>query len=58
VQLGALARYEAYHRMVQLRNFIVHHYERVDTAILIDIVNRRLGDIERFRDEILAYVQR
>ena len=58
VQLGALARYEAYHRMVQFRNFIVHHYERIDTAILVDIVNRPLGDIERFRDEILAYVQR
>jgi uncharacterized protein YutE (UPF0331/DUF86 family) len=58
VQLGALARYEEYHRMVQFRNFIVHHYERIDTAILVDIVNRRLGDMERFRDEILAYVQR
>jgi uncharacterized protein YutE (UPF0331/DUF86 family) len=58
VQLGALARYEAYHRMVQFRNFIVQHYERIDTAILADIVNRRLGDVERFRDEILAYVQR
>jgi uncharacterized protein YutE (UPF0331/DUF86 family) len=58
VQLGILARYEAYHRMVQFRNFIVHHYERIDTAILANIVNQRLGDIERFRDEILAYVQR
>ena len=44
--------------MVQFRNFIVHHYERIDTTILVDIVNQRLGDIERFRDEILAYVQR
>ena len=35
VQLGALSRYEAYHRMVQFRNFIVHHYERVDTAIYV-----------------------
>jgi uncharacterized protein YutE (UPF0331/DUF86 family) len=58
VQPGILARYEAYHRMVQFRHFIVHHYERIDTAILADIVNQRLGDMERFRDEILAYVQR
>ena len=32
VQPGALARYKAYHRMVQFRNFIVHRYERIDTA--------------------------
>ena len=57
VQLGALSQYEAYHRMVQLRNFI-DHYECIDTAILVDIVNQRLGAAERFRDEILAYVQR
>ena len=30
----------------------------IDIAILVDIVNQRLGDAERFRDEILAYVQR
>ena len=57
VQLGALSPCEAYYRMVQFRNFIVHHYDRIDLAILVDIVNRRLGDAERFRDEILAYVQ-
>ncbi|MCZ6873926.1 MAG: DUF86 domain-containing protein [bacterium] len=58
VQLGALSRYEAYHRMVQFRNFIVHHYDHVDTSILVEIVSQYLSDIERFRDEILAYVQR
>jgi uncharacterized protein YutE (UPF0331/DUF86 family) len=58
VQLGALAQYETCHRMVQFRNFLVQHDERIDTAILVDIVNQRLGDVERFRDEILAYVQR
>jgi uncharacterized protein YutE (UPF0331/DUF86 family) len=57
VQLGALSQYASYRRMVQFRNFIVHHYEHVDTAILAEIVNRHLPDVERFRDEILAYVQ-
>ena len=33
-------------------------YERVDVAILVDMVNRRLADFERFRSEILNYVQR
>ncbi len=58
VQLGALSEDETYHRMVRFRNFIVHHYDHVDTSILVEIVNQHLSDIERFRDEILAYVQR
>ncbi len=58
VQMGALSAYEPYHRMVQFRNFIVHNYEQVDDAILVSIINRRLSDFERFRDEIQAYVIR
>jgi uncharacterized protein YutE (UPF0331/DUF86 family) len=57
VQLGALSQYAAYQRMVQFRNFIVHHDDRVDTAILAEIVNQRWPDMERFRNEILAYVR-
>lgn len=57
IQLGALSEQAAYRKMVQFRNFIVHRYERVDIAILVDMVNRRLGDFERFRTEILAYAQ-
>lgn len=57
VQLGALSRYEAYDNMVRFRNFIVHRYERVDVEILANMVNRYLADFEKFRDEILAYVQ-
>jgi len=57
VQLGALSNSEPYRKMVQFRNFIVHRYERVDIAILVEIVNRRLGDFDQFRNEIIAYVQ-
>jgi uncharacterized protein YutE (UPF0331/DUF86 family) len=58
IQLGALSDFRPYRQMVQFRNFIVHRYERVDIAILVDMVNRHLPDFERFRDEILAYVRR
>jgi uncharacterized protein YutE (UPF0331/DUF86 family) len=57
VQMGVLSRPETYEKMIQFRNFIVHRYERVDVEILVDIVNRRLADFERFRSEVLAYVQ-
>lgn len=57
VQMGVLSGYEPYGKMVQFRNFIVHRYERVDTAILVDIVNHRMSDFEQFRDEVLKYVR-
>ncbi|NJN95207.1 MAG: DUF86 domain-containing protein [Anaerolineales bacterium] len=58
VQLGALSDAEAYRQMVRFRNYIVHRYEQVDTAILTDVVNNHLVDFDQFRAEILNYVQR
>jgi len=55
VKLGALSAEEPYRRMVQFRNFIVHRYDQVDAAILVEIVNRRLDDFERFIREIRSY---
>jgi uncharacterized protein YutE (UPF0331/DUF86 family) len=58
IQLGALSNYDAYRKMVQFRNFVVHRYERVDVAILVDMVNHRLADFERFRAEVQKYAKR
>ncbi|MCP5101243.1 MAG: DUF86 domain-containing protein [Chloroflexi bacterium] len=58
IQLGILTDNEAYQQMVRFRNFIVHRYDRIDAAILIDIVNNRLTDFEKFRNEVLTYVQK
>ena len=58
IQLGALSNYDAYRKMVQFRNFVVHRYERVDVAILVDMVNHRLSDFERFRAEVQKYAKR
>ncbi len=52
-----LSELEPFRRMVQFRNFVVHRYEQVDLDILVDIVNRRLDDFDRFRNEVLQYVQ-
>jgi uncharacterized protein YutE (UPF0331/DUF86 family) len=57
IQMGALSKNDSYERMVRFRNFIVHRYERIEVDILVDMINRRLSDFERFRDEILGYVQ-
>jgi uncharacterized protein YutE (UPF0331/DUF86 family) len=58
VQLGALTDLDAYRQMVRFRNFLVHRYDRIDEAILSDVVNNRLADFERFRDEVLIYVNK
>jgi uncharacterized protein YutE (UPF0331/DUF86 family) len=58
VQLGVLSDNPAYARMVQFRNFVVHRYERIDVEIMADIVNSRLGDFNRFRDEVMRYYRR
>jgi uncharacterized protein YutE (UPF0331/DUF86 family) len=49
---------DAYFKMVQFRNFVVHRYENVNNAILTEMVNQRLSDFERFRDEVMDYVRK
>ena len=58
VQLGVLESEDPYLKMVQFRNFIVHRYERIDPVILADVVNRRLGDFDLFRKQVMAYAAR
>lgn len=57
IQLGALSENEAYGKMVQFRNFVVHRYEKIEIEILVQIVNKHLQDFEGFRDEILRYAK-
>ncbi|MEW5959545.1 MAG: DUF86 domain-containing protein [Chloroflexota bacterium] len=57
IQLDALSDDEIYRKMVRFRNFIVHRYEQIDVSILVDMVNLRLVDFEKFRDEVLNYVR-
>ncbi|MDI6774735.1 MAG: DUF86 domain-containing protein [Verrucomicrobiota bacterium] len=57
VQLGVLSGNVAYEKMAQFRNFVVHRYDRIDVEILAEIVNNRLADFERFRDEVIRFYE-
>jgi uncharacterized protein YutE (UPF0331/DUF86 family) len=58
VKSGFIPPNEAYFKMVQFRNFVVHRYEHVDNEILVGMVNQRLVDFERFRDDVMNYVRK
>lgn len=55
IKKGIISDRDAYRKMVQFRNFVVHRYENVDVEILADVVNNRLSDFDAFRSEILKY---
>jgi uncharacterized protein YutE (UPF0331/DUF86 family) len=50
--LGVIASAERYRKMIQFRNFVVHRYERVAAAVLVDILHHHLDDLTAFRDEV------
>ena len=50
--MGVVVSAERYRSMVQFRNFVVHRYERVDSAVLVEILRHHLGDLAAFRDEV------
>ena len=50
--MGILASAERYRAMIQFRNFVVHRYERVDSAVLVGVLSSHLDDLTAFRNEI------
>jgi uncharacterized protein YutE (UPF0331/DUF86 family) len=48
IDFGVLSDFEAYRSMAQFRNYFVHRYERIDVEILVGMINRHLGDFDRF----------
>jgi uncharacterized protein YutE (UPF0331/DUF86 family) len=56
-QMKVVRSAETYSRMIQFRNFVIHRYESVDSAVLCDIVKNRLDDFARFTMEISAFTE-
>ncbi len=51
--LKIIAQAERYRPMIQFRNFIVHRYEQVDSAVLAGILDKHLDDFTAFRKELM-----
>jgi uncharacterized protein YutE (UPF0331/DUF86 family) len=39
--------------MAGFRNIVVHHYDKVDAAIVVGLLNKRLKDFEAFKKAVL-----
>jgi uncharacterized protein YutE (UPF0331/DUF86 family)/predicted nucleotidyltransferase len=45
-------------KMAKFRNVVAHQYEQVDAEIVVIILTKHLGDFERYKDAVLAYLKR
>ncbi|MBI5015813.1 MAG: DUF86 domain-containing protein [Deltaproteobacteria bacterium] len=45
-------------KMASFRNLFVHAYGTIDDALVLGVVQRRLGDLEQFAAAILRYLDR
>jgi uncharacterized protein YutE (UPF0331/DUF86 family) len=43
---------EGFQEMARFRNLLVHVYERVDDRRVVEILKSRLGDFDRFREQV------
>ena len=41
--------------MARMRNRLVHHYQDVSAELVHEILMTRLGDFDRFAEQIVAY---
>jgi len=44
-------------KMSKFRNIVVHLYEQVDAEIVVLILKKHTGDIDRFKDAVLGYLK-
>jgi uncharacterized protein YutE (UPF0331/DUF86 family) len=58
VRLGALSPEVNYVGLVRLANFPVYRYEAIEAGLLVEMVNEKLDDFARFRDDMTVYLGR
>jgi uncharacterized protein YutE (UPF0331/DUF86 family) len=44
-------------KMAKFRNIVVHHYDKIDAAIVISILSRNLEDFNHFKNAIVSYLK-
>ena len=44
-------------KMARFRNIVVHHYDRVDSEIVVNILKNDLGDIMDYKDAVINLIK-
>ncbi|MCK4308375.1 MAG: DUF86 domain-containing protein [Candidatus Atribacteria bacterium] len=50
-------QYKTMKNMAQFRNIIVHHYDKIDEAVVVNILRWNLKDFFEYRDSILKIIK-
>ena len=43
--------------MAKFRNIVVHHYDQVDTEIVVGILKNNLDDFEDYKNTIISFLK-
>ncbi len=49
--------FSALEKMAKFRNIVVHHYDKVDTEIVVGILKRDLKDFKGYKDAIISILK-
>lgn len=44
-------------KMAKFRNVIVHHYDRVDPALVVGILQNNLDDFNHYKDAVVSFLK-
>ena len=50
-------QYKTMKSMAQFRNIIVYHYDKIDEAIVVNILRQNLKDFLEYRDSVLKIIK-
>jgi uncharacterized protein YutE (UPF0331/DUF86 family) len=48
---------DAFEKMARFRNIVVHHYDKIDPAIVVAILTKNLEDFNRFKNAMISYLK-
>jgi uncharacterized protein YutE (UPF0331/DUF86 family) len=50
-------QYNTMKKMAQFRNIIIHHYDKIDETIVVNILRQNLKDFLEYRDSIIKIIK-
>jgi len=50
-------QYKTLKNMAQFRNIIIHHYDKIDETIVVNILKQNLKDFLEYRDSVLKIIK-